>query len=87
VTPSTWIVAAACPIIVVISLAAERGLHPLPALIIFLLANAGELRACHWCSCEGMQTLKKNDQRPLYEALLKVKEGKPSKRNHSVTRN
>ncbi|GJM88615.1 hypothetical protein PR202_ga04695 [Eleusine coracana subsp. coracana] len=49
----TWIVAAVCSIIVVISLAAERGLHHLG---------------------KGMQTLKKNNQRPLYEALLKVKE-------------
>ncbi|WVZ98578.1 hypothetical protein U9M48_044005 [Paspalum notatum var. saurae] len=46
----TWIVAAVCSIIVVISLAAERGLHHLG------------------------KTLKKNHQRPLYEALLKVKE-------------
>ncbi|KAK3135548.1 hypothetical protein QOZ80_5BG0420230 [Eleusine coracana subsp. coracana] len=46
----TWIVAAVCSIIVVISLAAERGLHHLG------------------------KTLKKNNQRPLYEALLKVKE-------------
>uniref|UniRef100_A0A804UBR9 MLO-like protein n=2 Tax=Zea mays TaxID=4577 RepID=A0A804UBR9_MAIZE len=46
----TWIVAAVCSIIVLISLAAERGLHHLG------------------------KTLKKNHQRPLYEALLKVKE-------------
>jgi len=46
----TWIVAAVCSIIVLISLAAERGLHHLG------------------------KTLKKNDQRSLYEALLKVKE-------------
>ncbi|KAJ1262942.1 hypothetical protein BS78_09G147200 [Paspalum vaginatum] len=46
----TWIVAGVCSIIVVISLAAERGLHHLG------------------------KTLKKNHQRPLYEALLKVKE-------------
>ncbi|RCV17688.1 hypothetical protein SETIT_3G239400v2 [Setaria italica] len=46
----TWIVAAVCSIIVLISLAAERGLHHLG------------------------KTLKKNNQRSLYEALLKVKE-------------
>ncbi|KAG2619228.1 MLO-like protein 1 isoform X1 [Panicum virgatum] len=46
----TWIVAAVCSVIVLISLAAERGLHHLG------------------------KTLKKNDQRSLYEALLKVKE-------------
>ncbi|CAD6333795.1 unnamed protein product [Miscanthus lutarioriparius] len=46
----TWIVAAVCTILVLISLAAERGLHHLG------------------------KTLMKNHQRPLYEALLKVKE-------------
>ncbi|KAL6877209.1 hypothetical protein ACP4OV_012880 [Aristida adscensionis] len=46
----TWIVAAVCSLIVVVSLAAERGLHHLG------------------------KTLKKNNQMPLYEALLKVKE-------------
>ncbi|OEL17724.1 MLO-like protein 1 [Dichanthelium oligosanthes] len=46
----TWIVAAVCSVIVLISLAAERGLHHLG------------------------KTLKKNHQRPLYEALLKIKE-------------
>ncbi|XP_062231389.1 MLO-like protein 1 [Phragmites australis] len=46
----TWIVAAVCSIIVLISLAAERGLHHLG------------------------KTLRKNNQKPLYEALLKVKE-------------
>uniref|UniRef100_A0A0D9WGK9 MLO-like protein n=1 Tax=Leersia perrieri TaxID=77586 RepID=A0A0D9WGK9_9ORYZ len=46
----TWIVAAVCSLIVLISLAAERGLHYLG------------------------KTLKRKNQKPLYEALLKVKE-------------
>ncbi|KAL6609962.1 hypothetical protein ACP70R_034366 [Stipagrostis hirtigluma subsp. patula] len=46
----TWIVAAVCSVIVLLSLVAERFLHRLG------------------------KTLKKKNQKPLYEALLKVKE-------------
>ncbi|KAL6877208.1 hypothetical protein ACP4OV_012879 [Aristida adscensionis] len=46
----TWIVAAVCSVIVLLSLVAERFLHRLG------------------------KTLKKRNQKPLYEALLKVKE-------------
>ncbi|XP_062179864.1 MLO-like protein 1 [Phragmites australis] len=46
----TWIVAAVCSVIVLLSLVAERCLHYLG------------------------KTLKKKDQKPLFEALLKVKE-------------
>ncbi|CAD6333794.1 unnamed protein product [Miscanthus lutarioriparius] len=47
----TWIVAAVCSLIVLISLLAERGLHYL-----------------------GKKLKKKKQRRPLYEALLKIKE-------------
>ena len=92
----TWIVAAVCSLIVLISLLAERGLHYLGKVCMHALlswihsavlldtglfyarspadghgANLGDRPACN-----VLQKLKKKKQRrPLYEALLKIKEG------------
>jgi len=87
----TWIVAAVCSLIVLLSLVAERCLHYLGKVCIC---------ACDRCSVfldslghsvpyavvvhgidlrdrPVLQTLKKKNQKPLFEALIKVKEGAP----------
>ena len=86
----TWIVAAVCSVIVVISLVFERLLHglgkvryllaaaashPAPTvagsviLVLFSLTNSKHLLFMH------EQRLKKGSKKPLYDALLKIKEG------------
>jgi len=82
----TWIVAAVCSLIVVISLAAERCLHYLgkvtdSCFLAFLKSKRVArlppelmLRLDWWCPPRG-QTFKGKNQKALFEALLKVKEG------------
>jgi len=82
----TWIVAAVCSLIVVISLAAERCLHYLgkvtdSCFLAFLKSKRVArlppelmLLLDWWCPPRG-QTFKGKNQKALFEALLKVKEG------------
>lgn len=106
----TWIVAAICSLIVLISLVAERLIHYLGKVLLlnferpvrvldlsysrlpFHLSLADLFAAIPWISIPGphpggirahwidfagfgVQTFKKKNQKPLYEAILKVKEG------------
>jgi mlo protein len=79
----TWIVAGVCSLIVLLSLLAERGLHYLGKVcVISFLDSLGLLLATSmaliWVTdlyCRVLQTFKKKNQKPLFEALLKVKEG------------
>jgi len=82
----TWIVAGVCSLIVVVSLAAERCLHYLgkvtdSCFLAFLKSKRVArlppelmLRLDWWCPPRG-QTFKGKNQKALFEALLKVKEG------------
>ncbi|KAI3851536.1 hypothetical protein MKX03_012027 [Papaver bracteatum] len=62
----TWIVALVCSIIVFISLAVEKFLHHLER---FLMINHVLCLVF-----DALQHLKRKNQRPLFEALLKIKE-------------
>lgn len=79
----TWVVALVCTVIVGISLAVERLLHYTGKVTIFFLfflflflflQNVCLFFKKKLCIIY-VQYLKKKNQKPLYEALLKVKEG------------
>lgn len=74
----TWIVAAVCSLIVFISLVVERLLHrlgkvpPFPSFVAFFPPSE---TPCIARFCGSFQVLKRKNQKPLFEALQKVKEG------------
>ena len=88
----TWIVAAVCSIIVLLSLVAERCLHYLGKVTLrmctrrvrFIDMAPHSISRCLPVALISshlgvvvllLQKLEKKNQKPLYEALLKVKEG------------
>ena len=88
----TWIVAAVCSIIVLLSLVAERCLHYLGKVTLrmctrrvrFIDMAPHSISRCLPVALISshlgvvvllLQKLKKKNRKPLYEALLKVKEG------------
>lgn len=74
----TWVVAALCTVIVGISIAVERLLH-YTGEVCFSFFFACGLESTNICSIMNhwlcVQKLKKADQKPLFEALQKIKEG------------
>lgn len=82
----TWIVALVCSVIVIISLFVERLLHYLGKVLAFLLYIYVCVCIIHHLfvfidfiqsikfSSTWVQFLKKKNQKPLFDALLKVKE-------------
>lgn len=84
----TWVVAVVCTVIVAISLALERILHYLGKVCVYVChqqLNWKVYQFLYYCclncvslSCDiGMliQFLLKKKQKPLFEALQKIKEG------------
>jgi hypothetical protein len=77
----TWIVAGVCSLIVVISLAVERFLHYIGKVTsssspYVVLVSPGSCCSDLFCTNAHIQTLKRKNQKALFEALLKVKEGR-----------
>ncbi|GFZ20024.1 seven transmembrane MLO family protein [Actinidia rufa] len=73
----TWVVAGVCTVIVGISLAVERLLHYTGKASALSLSLSLSVAICHSessISLPFLWYLKKKDQKPLYEALQKIKE-------------
>lgn len=70
----TWIVAAVCFIIILISLFVERLLHHLGKVVFSLSPFLFPAHSTLW-NLAIFQVLKRKNQKPLFDALQKVKEG------------